>query len=90
MVNVKNVQKKPNCTECSTTSYKCAICTEGYYVDSNGECQLLTNIHCSKFGSYVGKCTECLSDYYLTGGGKCEECSTKDECKTCSQTEDSV
>ena len=73
-----------HCQKCSSSSYLCEICVNGYFPDDNGGCALTENCDVSEGGN----CKKCIDNYALIYWGKnymeCESMD-KDELLNCEE-----
>ncbi|EDR22739.1 protein serine/threonine kinase, putative [Entamoeba dispar SAW760] len=67
-----------HCKLCDSSSDRCSVCENGYYLSNTQECTLCPN-SCSSCSSEK-ECSECNSGYYLDGT-TCKKCSDIPGCQ---------
>ncbi|GAB1227985.1 hypothetical protein ENUP19_0367G0018 [Entamoeba nuttalli] len=68
----------PHCKLCDSSSNKCSMCENGYYLSNSQQCVKCPN-SCALCSS-ENECSECNTGYYLDGI-TCKGCSTIDGCQ---------
>lgn len=76
--------RDPKCDQCDYETFECKYCVDGYFLNSNKQCEQNKIENCKKYNDNSQTCQKCSNGFHLTEDSHktCEKC-IEDNCAEC-------